>query len=124
MEARLEGLPLRLEWHLDLSADLTPLGQDHGLHVLRIVQEAFANVLKHAQARVLTIDGRVESGACRELHLRIRDDGIGLSGGQGGRGLGNMHRRAGLIGGRLAVRALGAIGAGTEVELRLPLRSA
>lgn len=123
MEARLEELPLRLDWDFDLSADLTPTGADHGLHVLRIVQEAFTNVLKHAQASLIRVEGRIESEPLRQLRLRIRDDGIGLRRGHGGRGLLNMRRRADMMGAALDVRILDASdGGGTEVELRVPLR--
>lgn len=119
MEARLAGLPLRLEWQLDCADALTPADEGDVVHVLRILQEAFTNVLKHAHASVVRIEGRVQAAGRRELQLRIRDDGQGLASGRRGRGLGNMARRAAMIGGALE---LGREQGWTQVLLRVPLR--
>jgi nitrate/nitrite-specific signal transduction histidine kinase len=61
--------------------------------------------------------------------LRVRDDGQGIDpevlanqGREGHYGLRGMTERAALIGGKLAVWS--EVGAGTEVELRLPARIA
>ena len=60
-----------------------------------------------------------------EFRLRVRDDGKGIDqavlaaqGIEGHYGLRGMPERAALIGGKLAVWS--EVGAGTEVELRLP----
>ena len=60
-----------------------------------------------------------------EFRLRVRDDGKGIDpavlagqGLEGHYGLRGMPERAALIGGKLAVWS--EVGAGTEVELRLP----
>lgn len=125
MEARLAGSALGLEWCLDMAQPLIVNAEDDGLHVLRIVQEAFTNVLKHARARTLRVEGEVVEAQVRLLRLRIRDDGVGLGMIPRGRGLGNMQRRARLLGGSLELRGLAAHeGGGTEVMLDVPLMSA
>ena len=74
--------------------------------------------------------GRVEVDiryAQEEFRLRVRDDGKGIDpmvlanqGLEGHYGLRGMPERAALMGGTLAVWS--DVGAGTEVELRLPAR--
>jgi len=38
-------------------------------------QEALTNVVRHAQAKAVTVELRKEDG---QLHLRVRDDGVGF----------------------------------------------
>jgi signal transduction histidine kinase len=69
----------------------------------RIAQEALTNVVKHAQARTVTISIGSESGL---TILRIVDDGIGIRNTEyrhNGVGLGIMRYRAQSIGGTLVV---------------------
>jgi signal transduction histidine kinase len=71
----------------------------------RIAQEALTNVVKHAQARTVTISIGNESGL---TILRIVDDGIGIQNTEyrhNGVGLGIMRYRAQSIGGSLVVEA-------------------
>lgn len=92
--------------------------------VFRIVQETLANAARHARG------GRVEIelGLREErLHLRVRDDGVGLAAAAGpgtarGLGLAGMRERARLLGGSCAIES--AVGGGTCVTVNLPLRLA
>ncbi|MEW6048139.1 MAG: sensor histidine kinase [Bacillota bacterium] len=85
-------------------------------HVYLVAAEALSNVARHSKARRVWIEARVQDG---RLKLRVRDDGVGLRGGvKQGRGLENMHERARLLGGTIAVRS--APGRGTEVVLDVP----
>jgi signal transduction histidine kinase len=87
----------------------------------RIAREALRNAFSHAQAH--RIEAEVTYGP-RELRLRIRDDGRGiaadhLSEGRARHwGLAGMRERASQIGGQLDLWS--EVGAGTEVELRVP----
>ncbi len=114
IDARLEGHALTLEWKVgDLPEQ--PLSPEASLHLLRIVEEAITNVLKHAQAstvRVATEEG--EGGVV----LSIRDDGSGPGAdSHSGRGLEHMRARARALGGRLHVEGSAT---GTEVRLWIP----
>ncbi|MBL8097419.1 MAG: sensor histidine kinase [Anaerolineales bacterium] len=81
--------------------DLAP-GQTH--HILAIVQECLANVVRHAQAERVWI---TVSGAAEGLEIRVRDDGRGFAQESitPGWGLRAMQDRARLAGGRLSIES-------------------
>jgi len=83
---------------------------------LRIAQEAMTNVVRHAQAEHCV----VELSCNGTLTVCVRDDGVGLRGGQSGVGLVSMRERAGELGGTVTVSA--APGGGTEVRALLPAK--
>ena len=99
--------------------DLHPIVRDE---IYKIAAEALRNAFRHAQAGRVEVDIRYDDD---QFRLRVRDDGKGIDasvladqGREGHYGLRGMPERAALIGGRLAVWS--EVGAGTEVELRLP----
>ncbi|HCH0556746.1 TPA: hypothetical protein NKO30_006881 [Pseudomonas aeruginosa] len=88
-----------------------------------IGREALTNALRHAQASAI----EVEIGYGREaLHLRVRDDGLGMAADapSGGArfGLRGMRERAARIGGTLQVWS--APQRGTEIALSIPAAQA
>jgi signal transduction histidine kinase len=93
-----------------------------GVQLIRIVQEALANVRKHAGAPdQIGVRLRVDAG---QLQLAISDNGVGFD--QAEPGIGNKHfglevmrQRAARIGGQLAVHS--APGEGTRVEVFVPV---
>jgi len=90
----------------------------------RIVQEALANVARHAQARNVEVIIRRDNGSVRAT---VRDDGRGFdvtaaSGPVPSRrtlGLLGMHERASLLGGSVVIRS--RPGHGTSITVELPL---
>ncbi len=99
------------------------LPAEQELEVYRIVQEALANVVKHAQARSARV---VIEQRARRLHVSVEDDGRGVGAtdpsGEGGHyGLQIMRERALRIGGELQVRRLRT--RGTRVRLTMPAPS-
>jgi signal transduction histidine kinase len=85
----------------------------------RIVQESLTNVVKHAQARVVSIVLARKAGA---VALVIEDDGRGFDPAdtrEGGFGLEGMRERIGLLEGRLQVES--RAGAGTAIVAEVPL---
>ena len=101
--------------------DLHPILRDE---IYKIAAEALRNAFRHAQAGRVEVEIRYDSD---DFRLRVRDDGKGIDqavlaaqGIEGHYGLRGMPERAAVIGGKLAVWS--EVGAGTEVELRLPAR--
>lgn len=118
---RLEASGLALEWEVDDLPPLHWLTPAAALQVLRIVQEALANVIKHARARRLSMAVRAETSGVRVL---IEDDGVGFdatASAPHGRGLRHMPERAAQLGAVLTVDS--RPGRGTRVCLDLPLRA-
>lgn len=116
---RLQLGGLKLEWDVHDLPPLEWLEPPDALHVLRLMQEALTNALKHARAsrvRVVTRDlgGKVE--------IRVEDDGEGFDvrSVEQGRGLRGLQRRSRQLGGSLRVDS--SPGHGTVVTLRLPVQ--
>ncbi len=85
--------------------------------LLRVCQEALANVRRHAGARSVLVTLRYCEGRVR---LEVSDDGAGFDPElpSSGYGLRGMRARVSEIGGELAVRS--AVGAGTTVTAEVP----
>ena len=101
--------------------DLRPIVRDE---IYKTAAEALRNAFRHACARRVEVEIRYGHD---EFRLRVRDDGKGIDpavpagqGSDGHYGLRGMPEGAALIGGEVAVWS--EVGAGTEVELRLPAR--
>jgi signal transduction histidine kinase/ligand-binding sensor domain-containing protein len=103
--------------------DLHPILRDE---IYRIAAEALRNAFNHAAARQVEVEIRYDT---QQFRFRVRDDGKGidpvvLSGQEpeGHFGLPGMRERGKLIGGKLVIWS--EVGAGTEVELRIPASAA
>ena len=113
----------RVQAQLTTTGEPYLLGEQADIVVLRITQESLNNALKHAQARNLQVLMDYKADA---FLLTILDDGRGFDVAQtmnrtldeAGSGLGNLHRRATMLGGYCQIQS--APGAGTRVEIRLP----
>lgn len=131
--AQLRAHGLELEWRV-----LTPQGlpvypelrPGHVIQILRLLDEAVTNAVKHARAGKITISIETMTGGQERGHGRIvvADDGQGFDGPSGagtgpgtGRGLDNMKRRAERCGALLEIRTGPA---GTQITLDLPDRFA
>ncbi|UGY94182.1 sensor histidine kinase [Streptomyces gobiensis] len=110
------------EISFQLDGEPCPLPVEAEVALLRLTQEALANVARHAQARHAAV---TLSFLDREVALDIYDDGIGFTPGespQGGRptfGLHGMRERIAELGGTLTVES--APGEGTAVAAALPV---
>ncbi|MEJ6006494.1 ATP-binding protein [Paucibacter sp. AS339] len=115
---RLQAGGLMLEWDVQDLPMLEWLEPPDALHVLRLMQEALSNVLKHARATRVRMVTRNHG---RYVEIRVEDDGDGfdLATAQRGRGLKSQQRRAQRLGG--AVRIDSSPGHGTRLSLRLPV---
>jgi signal transduction histidine kinase len=117
VDPRLKRQGITLDWQVGDVPRLACLTPRNLLHLLRILQEAFTNVLKHAGASLI----RVETGLMadeQQVFIRVSDNGAGFSGDHRGRGLANMCQRAERLGGVLQVEPSPS---GTTLELLLPV---
>jgi signal transduction histidine kinase len=99
-----------------------PLSPDAEITLLRVTQEALANVSKHASAGRVALTLSYMDG---EAALDVRDDGVGFAPGagtvgtNGGLGLPGMKERVEALGGRLAVES--GPGRGTTIAVTVPV---
>jgi two-component system sensor histidine kinase UhpB len=108
-----------LAFHLFLSKELTARMNDRQqLSLYRIVQEQVNNIIKHADASLVTIVLEEKDG---QALLRIIDDGKGFSieVKNGGIGLKNIKSRTELLGGTFFLES--EPGNGCTMEIRIPL---
>jgi signal transduction histidine kinase len=119
---RLAALGLRLEWDFTTMPELPALPPETTIQVLRVLQELYTNVVKHAQARVVRTRVAIEThvGAA-ELVIEVEDDGVGfdVEAPSAGRGRRSLGQRVATIGAQLVWRS--APGVGTTARLSLPL---
>ncbi|MGD0407855.1 MAG: GAF domain-containing sensor histidine kinase [Candidatus Limnocylindrales bacterium] len=122
-----ESSKLAVRFKADTAAARAPLSAEAQAEVFSIAREALTNVRKHARAHRVTLELALEG---RELVLRIGDDGVGFDAellAIGPErwphfGLAGMRERAESVGGGITWRS--TAGAGTQVELRVPIGGA
>jgi len=113
-----EQTGIRIDFEPALATERLPEEVETALY--RIVQESLTNVVKHAQARNVSVLLALKSGAVKAM---IEDDGRGFDPAERaaeGFGLVGMRERLGLLGGRLEVES--SEGAGTTIAAEVPLR--
>jgi signal transduction histidine kinase len=118
MEPRLRAAGIELMWDARGLPEEIDINPDAVLPILRIVQEALTNALKHSKARIVNVALQLEHGGDIDwFTVKVTDNGRGITEeGVGGRGLLNMRNRAGRIGAQLRLDTVP--GAGTMVMLR------
>ncbi len=116
---RLEWRGVRVELDLAVADDLS---ETRRTVAFRVVQEAVANILNHADPTRVTIRAREREGS---IEIEVRDDGRGFDPGlprpgvaEGHLGIAAIEERAALAGGRLTITS--AEGRGTTLLLVLP----
>jgi signal transduction histidine kinase len=113
-----ESTGLRVDLESQLGDDRLPTEVETTLY--RIVQEALANIVKHADATRVSI---LLTQKNRSVAAVVEDDGRGFEPGSAREdvlGLVGMRERVGLVGGRLRIES--AEGAGTTIAAEVPLR--
>lgn len=116
LQGTLDHKQIRLRWSMSDLQD-AELGGERSLAVLRVVQEAVTNAIRHSRCENLSIETERLGG--RDVRIEVADDGQGFDPGQStGHGLGNMRVRAGQLGGRLDLESTAE---GTVVRLESPI---
>jgi signal transduction histidine kinase len=119
LEPRLKSAGIALRWEITNVPLLDWLDPRNALHILRIFQEAFTNIIKHTQATEIRVATRVDTNS---VVVTVTDNGAGFDVAQAlasaGKGLGNQLRRAESIGADIHWDSSKS---GTCVSLRLPI---
>jgi PAS domain S-box-containing protein len=115
----------RLAAYVDAELPGGRLAPELETNCFRIVQEAVANVVAHAQAKRLFVQVHCEG---ESVVLSVRDDGRGFAAEErlraaeeGHFGLSAIEERAASMGGRVEIAS--AKGSGTEIVARMPYRA-
>jgi len=113
---QLRRLGIALDWSMDHLPTISGVTPGHALTLLRILQEAVTNAIKHGPARHIAVTGdTAQDGLAR---ITIENDGRNDPPTTGGNGLGNMRQRASSLGGEVTLEPLPA---GMRLTLILPI---
>ena len=117
---RLESTGIALRWEVKSVPKLDWLDPKNALHILRILQEAFTNIIKHTQATEIRVATLADGDF---VNVTVTDNGPGFDVAsalqQGGKGLFNQMRRAEAIGAEVKWESNPS---GTCFTLRLPIK--
>lgn len=117
LDERLRKQGIDLDWRVTEVPGLPCLTPQNVLHILRILQEAFTNIVKHAGATSIHVETGLDA-AGEHVYIQVRDNGAGFSGERTGRGIASMKHRAKIIGGSLEIQPSAV---GTTLNLLLPV---
>jgi signal transduction histidine kinase len=120
--SRLEAAGISMRWNVTAIPKVKGLTPQSILHILRIFQEAFTNIIKHSEATVIIISTQTKE---HQVIVSISDNGHGFSKidamADAGRGMNNQKRRAKMIGAQIAWQSGPS---GTKLTLTLPIHLA
>ncbi|MBA8815382.1 signal transduction histidine kinase [Microbacterium halimionae] len=122
LAAAIERLAERFRTEVGLTIDVSvdagaALPRDGQVVLLRCLQEALANVRKHAQATLVTVSLTSDDD---EIVMSVYDDGVGFDSSRArtGFGLDGIVDRVALAGGAVAIDSTS--GSGTQLNVRVP----
>ncbi|MBZ0286693.1 MAG: sensor histidine kinase, partial [Anaerolineae bacterium] len=110
-EGRADGLTIDYQ----VKGNIRPCAGEIEMALYRIVQEGLTNIRKHAQATLAEVELCYDDN--QRVRLKVKDNGRGKSGGDGGFGLLGIEERVKLMGGTLAIQTAPGQGFSLEVEI-------
>jgi signal transduction histidine kinase len=113
-EALAESAPIPVELHVVLPQRTFGAAVDAAAYY--VLAEGITNAVRHAGGSHVRVEAAVRDGS---LCVDIEDDGVGGATVGAGTGLQRLVDRAAALGGALSVRS--EVGAGTRLELRVPV---
>lgn len=118
LEQLVAPLPAPPRIHLAINEDARVASVAQAETLLRVVQEALTNVVRHAGARNVWVE-LVREGA--HIHLRVRDDGHAVIPLREGFGISGMRERLAQLSGRLDISR--ATQGGVALDAQLPVQA-
>lgn len=117
MGKRLDSMNISLKWEMDESIDNLYLQPQQALHILRILQEAFSNILKHANANNIYCSS-IQLG--ENIAITIEDNGhlFQPKPEHCGQGIKNIQWRAEQLSAQLTITTTKA--GGCKLDLLIP----
>jgi two-component system, NarL family, sensor histidine kinase UhpB len=106
------------DFEFDAKGDFGQLDIALAISAYRIIQEALSNVIKHAGAQRVRVGLRLVGGS---LEIEVKDDGRGFDVDTAAAGIGLIGMRERVAGWNGEMRVSSAAGAGTTLQLSLPL---
>ena len=101
---QLRRLDIAMVWSMDRLPAIAGVTPGHALTLLRLLQEAVTNAIKHGPAKRIAVTGeRAQDGSAR---ITIENDGCNVLPTTNGNGLGNMRGRAASLGGEVTLEPL------------------
>lgn len=102
--------------------DLKITSPDKDLIILRLLQEIFNNIIKHAQASQIEINAHI---ANETLYLSVKEDGIGfdyetIKDEKLGMGLSSLQKRVAMINGVITINSAPQQGTSITIEIPYP----
>ena len=76
LEDQLEAAKIKLHWNVDDLPEIPDMSPRKSLHIMRIVQEAITNSIKHSQSKELTLATGLSE--CGNVYIDIVDTGKGF----------------------------------------------
>ncbi len=109
--------PLGFAPSVEIVGDVDRLGTGLRVDANAVINEALANIARHARAGRVDIRIAIDDGG---LEIVVEDDGVGMGDREPASGLANLRERAERGGGLLAIGP-GSDGVGTRLDWRVPL---
>lgn len=103
---RLLAAGIAIDWQVAETPPLPQLTRAGGRELMRIVQEAFTNAIRHSGGHTLGVASRAVAGT-HEVELTLSDDGQGFDPSSRGEGLRRIERIAQQLGARFAMSSDG-----------------
>ncbi len=105
---------------VDIPKQIPINSENYKIYTFRIIQEAFNNILKHAEAQNVILQIRVDNSY---VYITLSDDGIGYnpedSKKPNSKGLQNIHDRIIILNGSLDIDT--APGKGCKISIKIPI---
>lgn len=98
MDRRLPGTGVQVQWRIALDS-MPQIPAPARLQLMRVLQEALTNALRHSHASLITVHAKFDAQAHR-LQVSVEDNGCGFDADHppaGGRGLRHQRHRAGQL---------------------------